>query len=190
MQPLATTTSADSVIRCAHELLDTAPTLIRYIRLHMRRHRKGLSVPQFRTLCKVREQPAASLSAVAEHLSASLPTTSRIVTTLVTRGFLARYNCAEDRRQVALHLTPRGRAILDAAYAATHAQMESQLTNLSIQDCNAICHAMCVLRSLLNPAEKPPFAPSPDNSLNAAPPRRRRSKRSLSSVTLDSTPRG
>ncbi len=36
---------------CARELLDTLPMGVRVIRRHMRRHRSGLTVPQFRTLC-------------------------------------------------------------------------------------------------------------------------------------------
>jgi len=189
MQSLVLTTSSNSVVRCASELLDTAPILIRYIRIHMRRHRQSLSVPQFRALYKVRTQPAASISAVAEHLGASLPTASRLVDTLVAKGYLSRCACARDRRQVALHLTPHGRTILDAAHTATHSQMESRLSTLRVKDCDVICHAMRILQSLLNSDDIPRSDPS-TSGFAAAPkhsrPRRIRSKTVPSSVALNS----
>ena len=81
----------------------------------MRSHRKGLSLPQFRTLAMVDQQPAASLSAVAAHLGCSLSAASRCVGGLVDRGFLARTGCHADRRQMALTMTARGRAVLQAS---------------------------------------------------------------------------
>ncbi len=141
--------------RCARELLDTAPTLIRYIRQQMRSHRKGLSVPQFRALYKVRQQPATNLSVVAEHLSSSLPTASRIVTTLVAKGYLKRGDSSGDRRLMVLFITARGRAILDAADAATQAQTESLLAQLNTSDRDMVRNAMCILRPLLESSMSP-----------------------------------
>ena len=46
---------------CAAELLDTVPLIMRIIRQHMRRHRSGLTVPQFRTLCYATTYEGCSL---------------------------------------------------------------------------------------------------------------------------------
>src|SRR5580700_10156635 len=102
MQPLRITTDSESGTDCALDLLDAVPPVIWFIRREMRAFRKGLSLPQFRTLSLINRQPAASLSAVADHLGASLPTASRMVQGLVAQGLLARKGCREDRRQLAL----------------------------------------------------------------------------------------
>src|ERR1700722_18906154 len=107
---------------CAQELLDSLPPVMRFVRKLMRSHRsKGLSVPQFRALCLFRTVPDANLSAVADFLGASLPTTSRIVSGLVTKGFVHRHRSdqSKDRRCVKLSLTPKGRAAMENARVAT-----------------------------------------------------------------------
>src|SRR6476661_7695030 len=115
MQSLSPTTEPVNSQACAAAILDSVPHLIWYVRRHMRRHRKGLSVPAFRTLIKVETGNNVSVSCVAEHLGASLPTTSRIVAKLVSKGFLTRCDCSHDRRQIVLKLTPQGKAITEAA---------------------------------------------------------------------------
>jgi DNA-binding MarR family transcriptional regulator len=145
---LLSSANKSSGTTCAQEVLEAAPTLVWYIRLHMRKHRQGLSVPQFRALVKVRDVPAVSLSVVADHLGASMPTASRIVGKLVERGLLTRSGCADDRRQVALHLTERGRAVVDAAHEATRAQLESDFAGLSAADRGRVRETMIILKSL------------------------------------------
>ena len=99
-----------------------------FIRREMRRHRtRGLSIPQFRTLVLIDDQPTASLSAVAENLGSSLPTASRIVSGLVTKGLTVRDTCSEDRRQCSLRLTPTGRAALNAGRRATLERLAGKL---------------------------------------------------------------
>jgi DNA-binding MarR family transcriptional regulator len=148
MQLLSAANKSSGGNTCAQEVLEAAPSLVWYIRLHMRKHREGLSVPQFRALVKVRDVPAVSLSSVADHLGASMPTASRIVGKLVQRGLLMRGNCADDRRQVALHLTGRGRAMVDAAHAATRAQLERDFAGLSPADRGRVRETMIILKDL------------------------------------------
>src|SRR5580658_7623362 len=112
MQPLLETTKSPGIETCAREVLDTSPPISWFIRRQMRSHRGGLSMAQFRSLIRVNRPPAASLSAVAEHLGASLPTTSRIVQGLVDKGLLSRAGCRWDRRQITLELTAKGRGML------------------------------------------------------------------------------
>src|ERR1700759_5257828 len=115
---MATNPPATSKV-CAQELLDALPPVMRFVRKHMRSHRsKGLSVPQFRALCLFRTVPDANLSAVADFLGASLPTTSRIVCGLVTKGFVHRCERTKDRRCVKLSLPPKGRAAMENARIA------------------------------------------------------------------------
>jgi DNA-binding MarR family transcriptional regulator len=118
----------------------------------MRRHRKGLSVPQFRALVQIQANPEISLSCVAEHLGASLPTTSRLIANLVTKGFLTRTESPSDRRQVELALTPRGMAIIDAARAASIEQMEREFEPLPPADRATVCEAMGILSRFVESA--------------------------------------
>ena len=150
MQSLPSTTTA-----CAASLLQTVPELLWYIRRHMRRHRSGLSVPQFRVLLQIQSNPHISLSAVAEHLGASLPTASRMVANLVNKNFLSRAETPADRRQVALALTPSGKSIVDAARRASITQMERELRPLSPKDRDTVCHAMAILAGFVRSARAP-----------------------------------
>ena len=109
--------------QCAAEVLDVLPPVFWFVRRHMRAYREGLSLPQFRSLVRINRQPSASLSSVAEHLGASLPTTSRIVAGLVDKGLITREGSRHDRRQLSLMITPRGKAMLNKATRATRRRL-------------------------------------------------------------------
>ncbi len=135
MQSLAEATTDAAV--CAKALLEGVPPVIWFIRRHMRRHRAaGLSVPQFRMLVLLERYPTASLSHAAEHAGSSLPSASRMISSLVDRQMVQREGCPSDRRQIRLVLTERGRAALKAwrqaalghlaRYAASFTQSQQQ----------------------------------------------------------------
>lgn len=122
------------------------PPVMWFIRRGMRRSRtRGMSVPQYRTLCMLDAQPTASLSAVAENLGASLPTTSRIVAGLVTKGLAVRKTSAEDRRQCQLRLTPTGRAALTAGRRATEDQLAAEVASMTNEQRVIVVEAMKLL---------------------------------------------
>src|SRR5438067_2355645 len=137
MQSLSGTTAPPrdappSPLGCAVAMLDALPQVMWFIRREMRRHRtRGMSIPQFRTLVLIDDQPTVSLSAVAENLGASLPTASRIVSGLVGKGLLTRETCAADRRQCSLRVTATGRAALNAGRRATQERLAAELARLS-----------------------------------------------------------
>jgi DNA-binding MarR family transcriptional regulator len=156
MQLLSDATNAKSepgcANRCASEILDALPPVMRFVRKHMRSHRtKGLSLPQFRTLALLRSVPAANLSAVAEFLGASLPTASRIVSGLVSKGLVERAEHADDRRQLELVLTNRGSATVESAHRATRDELSRELETLSPQQRATLTRGMQSLRSLFVP---------------------------------------
>lgn len=110
-----------------------------------------MSLPQFRSLVRVDRMPWASLSTVAQHLGASLPTTSRIVGGLVDRGLVARGGDLADRRRISLVITRRGRAVLQAARAGAQKKMEAELYALHPEQRAAIVAAMEILANLFGP---------------------------------------
>lgn len=92
---------------------------------------------------------------VADHLGASLPTASRIVSKLVGKGYLARCESANDRRQMVLELTHLGRELVDAAAASTQAQMELELAQLTSVEWDQIRKGMGLLKGLYEAAGYP-----------------------------------
>ena len=84
----------------AHQVLDVIPLVMRTIRSEFRSQRSTeLSVPQFRTLAFLRNNDGASLSSLANHLGLTLPSMSKLVDGLVSRGFVARTEHQGDRRR-------------------------------------------------------------------------------------------
>jgi DNA-binding MarR family transcriptional regulator len=155
MQLLPLTTNRVSAEACAAEMLDALPPLMRVVRKHMRSHRAhGLSVPQFRVMAFLRTQPAAKLSMVAEFLGASMPTTSRIVSGLVSKGLVHRRQRCKDRRCVDLALTVHGTSVTEKARRATRTQLAGELAGLDESQRQAILTGMQSLRSLFAPAMK------------------------------------
>jgi DNA-binding MarR family transcriptional regulator len=146
MQSLSQTSKRSSVTDCAWELLDALPPVMWSIRKAMRSHRGGLSMPQFRAMVMIRNEPDTSLSTVAEHLALSLPTTSRIVTGLVEKGFLKRGGNAEDRRQCSLGITGRGQTVLNAAWSAAQDRLAEQLEQFTPKQREAVAAAVRLLK--------------------------------------------
>jgi DNA-binding MarR family transcriptional regulator len=72
--------------------------------------RFGLKVPEWRVLAVVAEQGQATQAALVAATQMDKMTVSRAVTALVARGLLLR-SSAEDRRTLALRLTPAGEAL-------------------------------------------------------------------------------
>jgi len=99
-------------------------------------------------LVQLRRKPAVSLSVVAEFLGSSLPTASRIVSGLVSKGYVERTACAQDRRQISLHMTARGEAALDAAWVGTQAVLAEKFASLPLEDRAALARAFQVLNEL------------------------------------------
>jgi len=148
MQSLSVASKRTSATDCALELLDAAPPVVWHIRRVMRGHRRGLSVPQFRAMVMIANQPCVSLSLVAEHLALSLPTTSRIVTGLVNKGFLKRQACADDRRQMSLGITSRGQAVLKGAWSAAQQSMAEELKHFTPKQRASLVGAMQLVKQV------------------------------------------
>jgi MarR family transcriptional regulator for hemolysin len=157
--------------QCVREVLDGVPPVIWFMRRQMRQHRGQLSLPQFRVLVRLSREPAASLSAVAEHLGVSLPTVSRLIGTMVGRGLLARARGADgDERRIALTITPRGQAVLDLARGETQRQMHQKLAALSSEQQAMVIEAMGLLKGVFGGFSDPTAQALPDGVGYAAQP--------------------
>jgi DNA-binding MarR family transcriptional regulator len=154
MQPLHDAIQSASSEDCAQELLLVLPPMMRFVRKHMRSHRGGLSVAQFRTLILLESSPTKNLSAVAEFLGVSLPTASRIVTCMVGKGFIDRRECPEDRRHLELVLTTQGAAVMEKSRRATQQQLAQELNSLNDSQRCVILNAMYSLHAVFTPVGK------------------------------------
>ena len=174
MQSLHDASNAPTAARCARELLDVVPAVMRPLRTQMRSHRAaGLSVPQFRSLCFVERYDGSSLSAVAEHLDLSLPTVSRMVNGLVERGYMQRRSSEDDRRHVSLSLRPRGQAVMQQARTATQNFLMEKLRHLTAAQRQALVTAMDALREVFaqdmpHPSTGSGQGPAPEEELAVA----------------------
>lgn len=113
-------------------MVDGLPQVMWHIRRHMRQNRThGLSIPAFRTLVLLDRFPNASLSLIAENMGASLPTASRIVGGLVRKGMVRRAVSTQDRRQVVLVLSAKGREVLDVGRKRTQDELAARLQDLT-----------------------------------------------------------
>lgn len=149
---------------CGRELLDTVPLVMRVIRSHMCRHRSGLTVPQFRTLCYLSTFDGSSLSAAADFIGLSLPAMSRLVDGLVGMGLVERRSSSDDRRHLRLSVTPGGAAAVDEARALAQAELSDAVQGLSPKQRQSLVSTMRVLRDVFGPdpaaAEADPRRPS------------------------------
>ncbi len=134
---------------CAGHVLEVVPTIMHAIRAEMRGHRAPeLSVAQFRMLTFLSRHEGASLSDVADHMGLTLPSMSKMMDGLVTRGLVARQEDPHDRRRVTLALTAEGRKTFDRSRKATQACMSGWLSALSEPERETVISAMEALRPI------------------------------------------
>jgi DNA-binding MarR family transcriptional regulator len=125
--------------------------VMRVIRHHLRRHRSGLTVAQFRTLCYVDTAKGTSLSAAADFIGLSVPAMSRLVDGLVEMGMVRRGANADDRRHVRLSVTPRGEAALRDARALAQKHLAEAVSALQPAQRAEVVDAMRLLRTVFAP---------------------------------------
>jgi DNA-binding MarR family transcriptional regulator len=134
----------------AEVVLDTVPPIMRVVRDHMRAGRaEGVSVPQFRALLYVRRNPGTDLSSVAEHMGASMPAVSELVSRLVRDGLVARELDPRSRRRVRLTLSPDGERQLGEARERTLEWLAGRVASAAPEQLERIEAALRDLRSAL-----------------------------------------
>lgn len=139
----------------AESVLETVPALMRLVRARMREGRaEGISVPQFRTLVYVGRHPGTDLSSVAEHLGASLPAASEMVSRLVRDGIVTRTQDPASRRRIRLALSPEGERALTSARSRTLDWLAERLAAAPEDDVARLEAALIELRRLLEDAER------------------------------------
>lgn len=75
----------------------------------------GVTAAQLFVLGQLREEPARSIADLAARTATDASSVSVVVSRLVDDGFIARKTSKEDARRAELHLTAKGRRLLDRA---------------------------------------------------------------------------
>lgn len=145
----------------AEAVLDGVPPVMRAVRAQMREGRGvGVSVTQFRALLYIGRNPGTDLSSVADHLGASMPAVSELVSRLVRAGLVSRQPDPASRRRVRLALHPEGERQLAEARGRTTDWLTGRLAGLSPKRRRRIVGALRELRSALEGAEGPDGSPT------------------------------
>ncbi len=126
---------------------------MRVVRGHMREGRaEGVSMPQFRALLFIRRNPGTDLSSVAEHMGASMPAVSELVSRLVRDGLVVRELDPASRRRVQLTLSENGERQLADARQRTLDWLAERLGSASPEQLDRFETALRELLGVLEPA--------------------------------------
>ena len=146
-------TPATLADQCAQAVMETVPPIMRTIREEVRRRgAPQFSIPQLRTLAYLHRRPGACLFHLAEHLGVSRPTASNLVERLVRRGMVARGTNPEERRRVALTLTPVGARHFRRARQSAQAWMAAVFAGQSPTTLRCITEGLSLLNKTFREA--------------------------------------
>jgi DNA-binding MarR family transcriptional regulator len=134
----------------AEVVLDAVPFTMRMIRGHMREGREeGVSVPQFRALLYVARNPGTDLSSVAEHLGASMPAVSELVSRLVRDGLVIRELDPASRRRIRLTISAEGERQYTEARGRTLDWIAERLSAISPEELERLGAGLRDLRAAM-----------------------------------------
>jgi DNA-binding MarR family transcriptional regulator len=102
----------------------------------------GLAFTQMKALFLLSEHGRLPVKDIAGKLAMSLPAMSRSVDGLVQRGYVARSECASDRRSRLVTLLPAGREVLERVMAARGAALVEFASELPDAERNALHAAL------------------------------------------------
>jgi len=142
--------AAPSRGQVAEAVLEITLLVTRLVTPEVRRLRpKQLSLSHMRALGFLDANPDADLSAVADYVGLTLPSTSTLVDGLARRGLVVRLAAPHDRRRLRLRLSRTGKGALRAALAAAQAALDARLADLPPSARVPVARALARLRPFL-----------------------------------------
>ncbi len=115
----------------------------------------GVSIPQCDVLTTLSEAEGVSQQELAERLYVTKGNISGLLDRLETAAFVERRPSASDRRQHAIYLTEKGRAMAEKAISVQHKWIASTLGRMTESDLEALETQLVALRDLVREHEKP-----------------------------------
>lgn len=141
----------NEVEQLAQRFMATVPRLMHRMGNQFRSQREDaqLSMAQFRVLAMLHVAPC-SLSALAADHEVAPPTMSRLVTTLVERGWVTREINPQDRREVIIRPTAEGSAVWHEMRALGLSHLSAQLDRLTDEERAALSLGLAGLQRVLD----------------------------------------
>jgi DNA-binding MarR family transcriptional regulator len=140
----------DTPAAAASAVIQASWRVIRIVRAAIESRRTtDLTMTQLQALAFLVSAPGASVSEVAAHLGLQMPTTSKVVESLVQQGRVARKSVPENRRKLSLHITAAGRRVMGSAGRPGVTRMAELLAELSERDLSTVNRAMFLLQPIV-----------------------------------------
>lgn len=138
----------------SQRFMEVIPRSMQSYRVEIREIAKcEFTTPQFRALINL-DRTTRSNSELARIIGVSIPAMSRMVDTLVKRGLVVRVPGHEDRRQIALSLSPQGTKKIQSLRKAMQQRLLAKLQKLSPKQRHELAAGLEVLNSLCSPEEE------------------------------------
>jgi len=109
----------------------------------------GITNVQLMTLHFVKHSDNCKTSDIADFLSVSPPDATRIVETLVKKGFVERINDEKDRRIIRLRVTRNGKKVIEILKQELALSFSKILEKINEQDAKALLRGMKALSNAL-----------------------------------------
>jgi len=128
-------------------ILDALRSLVRELRLASREaeQRVGVHGAQLHALRQLADNPATSLTELAERTHTDISSVSVVVSRLVEQGLVARKSADDDRRRLSLGLTARGRAVIRKAPETGTSRLLRAAEHLSDREVHALATGLSKL---------------------------------------------
>ena len=111
--------------------------------------KRGVTQTQFLLLASIHAYTRCTMGTLAGNLHVSMPTVSGIVDRLVRSGYLRRIYQPDDRRQVAVELTAKGRAFFQEFQGVVRRRWEQVLKTLPSTKLEAFYDVLTTIRERL-----------------------------------------
>lgn len=150
--------STDSAVTpdtCASAVVDAIPPVTRFMRAEVGRQLGSpASMAQIRSLGFLMRNPGASLSALAEHLCVTRATASATIERMVQHGLVERAEDPNERRFVALTVTPSGVERFQAARQVARSAVSEILATLPESKLRTLVEGLQVLQEAFRELEQ------------------------------------
>lgn len=115
----------------AYQVVRAARVLRNHLVRFLAEQGSELTPEQYFILLKINSRPGTSQAKLADPLLGDYPNVTRLVDSLVSRGFAERRPAPEDRRRHALYLTEEGRELADVLIPAVLAERKKLMAEIA-----------------------------------------------------------
>jgi DNA-binding MarR family transcriptional regulator len=130
--------------------MEVVPAVTKIIRLEMRKHASpDMSIAHFRTLARLARGPQTNKE-LADWIGIGPSSMCRAVDILVKKGYAKRNNSAEDRREIQIVATARGRAKVEKVRQATREVISAHLKEISPEARENLLSGLTTLREVFH----------------------------------------